>query len=87
VEYIGADEKNIYAATEDKLVVLKTENFEGFDDAGFEVVDTIDFRRPLKQEALKSAPLSDLAVGPTSRGVYLTLKDVPYVLRLDKPDY
>ncbi len=87
VEYIGADEKRVYAATEDKLVVLKTENFEGFDNNGFEVVDTIDFRRPLKREALKDAPLSGLAVGPTSKEAYLTLKGVPYVLSVDKPDY
>jgi hypothetical protein len=87
VEYIGADEKRVYAATEDKLVVLKTENFEGFDNNGFEVVDAINFRRPLKREALKDAPLSGLAVGPTSGQVYLTLEGVPYVLSIDKPDY
>lgn len=87
VEYVAADEKRVYAATEDKLVVLKTENFEGFDNKGFEVVDTIDFRRQLKQKALKNAPLSGMAVGPTSKEVYLTLKGVPYVLSVDKPDY
>ncbi len=87
VEYVGADEKRVYAATGDKLIVLKAENFEGFDDNGFEVVDTIDYRRPLKRENLKDAPLSGLAVGPTSKGVYLTLKGVPYVLSIDKPDY
>jgi hypothetical protein len=87
VKYIGADEKRVYAATEDKLVVLKTENVEGFDDGRFEVVDTINYRRHLKREALKDAPLTGLAVGPTSNEVYLTLKDVPYVLSIDKPDY
>jgi hypothetical protein len=87
VKYIGADEKRVYAATEDKLVVLKTENVEGFDDGRFEVVDTINYRRHLKREALKDAPLTGLAVGPTSKEVYLTLKDVPYVLSIDKPDY
>ena len=87
VEYIGTDEKRVYAATEDKLVVLKTENFEGFDNDGFEVVDTINYRRPLKQKVLKDAPLTGLTVGPTSKKVYLTLKDVPYVLGIDKPDY
>jgi hypothetical protein len=87
VEYVGTDEKRVYAATEDKLIVLKTENFEGFDNDGFEVVDTINYRRPLKREALKDAPLTGLAVGPTSKEVYLTLKDVPYVISIDKPDY
>lgn len=87
IEYIGTDQKRVFVATRNRLVVLKTENFEGFGDDGFEVVETIDFRRPLEEGALKSAPLSGMAVGPTTERVYLTLEGEPYVLSVAKPDY
>lgn len=87
IEYVGADEKRVYAATRSKLVVLKTETFEGFGENGFEVVGTIHFRRPLEREALKEAPLSGMAVSPETARVYLTLKEEPYVLSIDKPEY
>ena len=87
IEYIGTDQTRVYAATQSKLVVLKTETFENFGENGFEVVDTIHFRRPLKREALKEAPLSGMAVSPETARVYLTLKGEPYVLSIDKPEY
>ena len=87
IEAVGTDEKRVYAATQNKLVVLKTENFEGFDEDGFEIVETVDFRHPLVQESLKNAPLSGMAVDSSTEKVYLTLEGVPYILSIDKPDY
>ena len=63
VEYLGVDATRIYAATRNKLVVLETDSYEGYDDNRFGIVDTIDFRRPLEGDVLGSAPLSGLAVG------------------------
>ncbi|HWR48196.1 MAG TPA: hypothetical protein VN327_11385 [Pseudonocardiaceae bacterium] len=82
VHYLGVDETRIYAATEHKLVVLKTNSFEGYHDQVFPIVTTIGFRSALHGEA-RNAPLSGLAVGPDR--VYLTLEGQPYVLSIAKP--
>jgi hypothetical protein len=83
VHYVGVDETRIYAATEHKLVILKTNSFEGYHDQTFPIVTTIDFRSALQPAALRSAPLSGLAVGPDR--VYLALKGQPYVVSVAKP--
>jgi hypothetical protein len=83
VEYLGVDATRIYAATRNKLVVLETDSYEGYDDNKFSIVDTIDFRRPLEGDVLQRAPLSGLAVGDDR--VYLTLEGEPYVLSITKP--
>jgi hypothetical protein len=82
VHYVGVDETRIYAATEHKLVVLKTNSFEGYHDQMFPIVTTISFRSALHGEA-RNAPLSGLAVGPER--VYLTFEGQPYVLSIAKP--
>lgn len=82
VHYIGVDETRIYAATEHKLVVLKTNSFEGYHNQTFPLVTTIGFRSALPGEA-RNAALSGLAVGPDR--VYLTLEGQPYVLSIAKP--
>lgn len=82
VHYLGVDQTRIYAATEHKLVVLKTNSYEGYHDQTFPIVATIDFRSALRGEA-RDAPLSGLAVGPDR--VYLTLKGQPYVVSIAEP--
>lgn len=83
VHYVGVDETRIYAATEHKLVVFKTNSFEGYRDQRFPIVTTVDFRSALPSDALKNAPLSGLAVGLDR--VYLALKGQPYLVSLAKP--
>lgn len=83
VEYLGVDATRIYAATENKLVVLETDSYEGYEGNKFTIVDTIDFRTPLEDGALESAPLSGLAVGDDR--VYLTLEGEPYIVSIAKP--
>jgi hypothetical protein len=83
VEHIGVDATRIYAATENTLVVLETDSYEGYTGRSFSIVDTIDFRTALDREALRSAPLSGLAVGDDR--VYLALKGEPYVVSIAKP--
>ena len=65
----------VYAATENKLFVLRREDLS--------VEETVDFREPIEDEALKSAPVSGMAVG--KENVYLTLTGQPYALSVDKP--
>jgi hypothetical protein len=83
VRYVGVDETLIYAATEHKLVVFKTNSFEGYHNQMFPLVTTIDFRSALQGIALQNAPLSGLAVGPDR--VYLTLEGQPSVVSIAKP--
>ncbi|RCW45977.1 hypothetical protein DFQ14_102279 [Halopolyspora algeriensis] len=83
VEHLGVDHTRIYAATHNKLVVLETNSFTGFEHGHFTKVDTIEFRRHLENRALRNAPLSGLAVG--SDRVYLTLRGQPAAVSIDKP--
>lgn len=83
VRHLGVDERRVYAATEDELVVLETNSFEGYGDGKFTVVDTIDVRSALPSAELRGASLSGLAVGPDR--VYLSLRDQPYVVSIAKP--
>lgn len=71
VEYVQAESTEVYAATRDKLFVMRREDLS--------VEETVDFREPLADEALKSAPVSGMAVGKEK--VYLTLEGQPYVVR------
>ncbi len=82
-EHVGVDATRIYAATESTLVVLETDSYEGYQDNRFSVVDTIEFRKTLDSEPLRSAPLSGLAVGDDR--VYLALKGEPYLVSIAKP--
>jgi len=82
VRDVGVDETRIYAATEHKLVVLKTNSFEGYHDQTFPIVTTINFRSAL-HGAARDAALSGLAVGPER--VYLTFEGQPAILSIAKP--
>ncbi|MFE5598233.1 YncE family protein [Streptomyces coelicoflavus] len=83
VLHLGADENRLYAVTEDRLVVLETNSYEGFPSGEFTVVKSIDYRAALKDARLKEAPVSGLAVGPER--VYLTLRGVPHALSVAEP--
>ena len=75
VRHVETTTTEVYAATENRLFVLRRE------DLGVE--ETVDFREPIEDEAPKSAPVSGMAVG--EENVYLTLQGQPYVLSVDKP--
>lgn len=83
VLHVGVDETRVYAATENRLVVLKTDSFEGYDNNTFEVVATVEFRDSLEGATAK-APLSGLAVG--SERVYLTFEDARSIVGIEKPE-
>jgi hypothetical protein len=82
VEYVGADETRVYAATEHRLVVLATNSFEGYVDQRFPIISVIDFRTALSGAA-RNAALSGLAVSPDR--VYLTVQGQPYLMSVAKP--
>ncbi|PLS86525.1 MAG: hypothetical protein CYG60_06775, partial [Actinobacteria bacterium] len=65
----------VYAATESRLFVLRREDLS--------VEESVDFREPIEDEALKRAPVSGMAAG--KENVYLTIDGQPYVLSVDKP--
>jgi hypothetical protein len=83
VEFVGDDARRVYAATHDRLVILETRSYGGFPDRRIPVLKSVDFRADLPG-AVRSAPLSGLAVGPDR--VYLTFAGQPYVLSLSKPN-
>ncbi|MGW5212359.1 hypothetical protein ACWEQO_14430 [Streptomyces sp. NPDC004051] len=80
---LGVDEDRLYAATEDRLVVLETNSYEGFPEGRFTVVESVDFRAPVRDAGVRKAPLSGMTVGPER--VYLTLRGVPHALSVAKP--
>ncbi|PWI06071.1 hypothetical protein DIZ27_35635 [Streptomyces sp. NWU339] len=80
---LAVDEDRLYAATEDRLVVLETNSYEGFPEGRFTVVKSVDFRAPVKDTEVRKAPLSGMTVGPER--VYLTMRGVPYALSVAKP--
>lgn len=75
VEHVEAEETEVYAVTRDTLFVMRREDLS--------VRETVNFRGPVRDEALKSAPVSGMTVG--KERVYLTLEGEPYVLGVDKP--
>jgi hypothetical protein len=82
VEYVGADETRVYAATEHRLVVLAANSFEGFVDQRFPIISVIDFRSALPGVA-GNAALSGLVVSPDR--VYLAVQGQPYLVSIAKP--
>jgi hypothetical protein len=83
VKEIGLDRRRIYAATEHKLVVLRTKSFEGYQHGVIPVLTRIDYRSRLDDPALRHAKLAGLAVGPDR--VYLSFSGVPDVVSIAKP--
>lgn len=84
IRFLGVDETRIYAVTEHALVVLQTNSFEGYADDTIPVVERVEFRRSLPDEAFRDAPVSGLTVGRDR--VYLALEGQPYLVSVAKPD-
>ena len=83
VRFVDDDAHRIYAATDNRLVVLETRSFGGFDGGKIPVLQTIDFRKYLPAAA-RSAKLSGVADGPDR--IFLTFDDQPYILSIAKPN-
>jgi hypothetical protein len=83
VLYVDDDAHRIYAVTHDRLVILETRSYGGFDGGKIPVIETIDFRNDLPA-AVRHATLSGVVSG-TDR-VFLTFSDAPYVLSVAKPN-
>jgi hypothetical protein len=83
VRYVDDDAHRIYAATDNKLVVLETRSYGGFPDGRIPVIRSVDFRTDLPA-AVRHATLSGVVSG-TDR-VFLTFSDAPYVLSVAKPN-
>jgi len=77
VEAVTSDALYVYAATLDKLVVMRRETLE--------TVETIDLASKYEQEGLDPTGISGITTGESSGGVYLTLEGEPYVMSIGKP--
>jgi hypothetical protein len=75
VERVASDELEVYAATEDRLVVMRRETLE--------TVESVDFGRLLEKEDVRPKGISGIAVG--SDDVYVAFEGAPYVLKVKKP--
>ena len=72
---LEATATEVYAATENRLFVMRREDLS--------VEEVVDFRGALRDGALERASVSGMAVGKDN--VYLTLEGQPYALSVDKP--
>ncbi len=82
VRALGTDDSRIYAATDGEVVTLQTDSFTGYPNNNIPVLRITDYRAALPP-AVRSAPLSGMAVGP--HRVYLTLAGTPYLVSVAKP--
>ncbi|HEY7053275.1 MAG TPA: hypothetical protein VH496_14250 [Mycobacterium sp.] len=83
IRRIAVDDTRIYAATDTKLVVLKTNAFGGYPHQQIPIIATFDYRGELRSSPAGSAPLSGIAAG--RHHVFLTPDGAPYVIRVAKP--
>lgn len=77
VERLACDELHVYAATKDKLVVMRRE--------ALEPVETVEFGRLLEREGVNPSGISGIAAGTGADDVYLAYEGSPYVLSVEKP--
>jgi hypothetical protein len=82
IRALGTDDTRIYAATDEAVVTLETDSFTGYPQRTIPVLRITNYRSGLPA-AVRSAPLSGMAVGP--HRVYLTLVGTPYVVSVAKP--
>ena len=75
IEHVASDELYVFAATEDRLVVMRRETLE--------TVETVDFGRLFEREGVRPEGISGIAVG--AEDVYVAFEGAPYVLRVKKP--
>lgn len=83
VRAVAVDDTRIYAATDSKLVVLRTNAFSGYPDGTIPILRTFDYRSELPRGPAASAQPSGLTTG--RHHVFLSLEGVPYVVRVAKP--
>ena len=77
VEAVTNDALYVYAATQDRLVVMRRETLK--------TVETVDLGSKFAQKNLHPAGISGITTGESAGGVYLTLQGEPYVMSIDKP--
>ena len=77
IEGLTSDALYVYAATLEKLVVMRRETLE--------TVETVDLGSKFEQEGLDPTGISGITTGESSGGVYLTLEGEPYVIIIGKP--
>jgi hypothetical protein len=77
IEAVTSDSLYVYAATLDKLVIMRRETLE--------TVETVDLASKYEQEGLDPTGISGITTGESSGGVYLTLEGEPYVMSIGKP--
>ena len=82
IRRIGTDDTRIYAATDQEVVVLETNDVTGYPHHTIPVLRTTNYRTALP-DAQRSAPLTGMALGP--HRVYLTFAGTPIVVGVAKP--
>jgi hypothetical protein len=82
IRRIGTDDTRIYAATDQEVAVLATNDVTGYPNHTVPVLRIINYRSGLP-ETQRSAPLTGMALGPNR--VYLTFAGTPLVVSVAKP--
>jgi hypothetical protein len=77
VEAVASDGLYVYAATLDRLVVMRRETLK--------TVETVELKSRFEREGLHPTGISGITTGESSGGVYLTLEGEPYVMDISKP--
>jgi hypothetical protein len=81
IRRIGTDDTRIYAATDQAVVALETDDVTGYPQHTIPALRITNYRAALP-ESQRSAPLSGMALGP--HRVYLTFKGTPLVVSVAK---
>jgi hypothetical protein len=77
IEAVTCDALYVYAATLEKLVVMRRETLE--------TVETVDLGDLTERNGLRPTGISGITTGESADGVYLTLEGEPYVISIRKP--
>jgi hypothetical protein len=77
VEAVASDALYVYAATLERVVVMRRETLK--------TVETVDLEATFEREGLHPTGISGITTGESSGGVYLTLEGEPYVMSIGKP--
>jgi hypothetical protein len=77
IEAVTSDSLYVYAATPERLVVMRRETLK--------TVETVDLGAKFERERLHPTGISGITTGESSGGVYLTLEGEPYVVIIGKP--
>jgi hypothetical protein len=82
IRRIGTDDTRVYAATDQEVAVLETNDVTGYPNNTIPVLRITNYRSGLP-ETQRSAPLTGMALGP--KRVYLTFAGTPLVVSVAKP--